>query len=92
MIMLSACAKTELKPSDEVFIGITNECRCKISIFNCDTGRQFLHDIFDCNYISILAIKLPPGKYKLKAENFQGRIVCKSFTKSRYLKEIDIEF
>jgi hypothetical protein len=72
--VLESCMKTDLKVSDEVLVSITNECRARIYLYNYDTGRQYLSDMFDCSYVSMIAIKVVPGKYKVKAETYQGKI------------------
>lgn len=91
-ISSAACTKEEQKTSNEVLISITNECRATIKLYNIDTGKQYLSDIFNCSYISILPIQIKPGKYKIKAETYQGKSVTKEFKKGLYSQEIDIEF
>jgi len=82
----------EQKISDEVLVSITNECRARIFLYNCDTGNQYLQDMFDCSYVSMIAIKVVPGKYKVKAETFAGKSVSKTFTKGPYAQTLEIEF
>jgi hypothetical protein len=89
---LAACKKEEQRTSDEVLVSITNECRAQIKLYNYEDGRQYLSDIFDCSYVSILPIKVKPGKYKIKAETYQGKSVTKTFTKGVYAQTLDIEF
>lgn len=89
--VLQSCMK-EQKVSDEVLVSITNECRARIYLYNYDTGRQYLSDMFDCSYVSMIAIKVAPGKYKVKAETYQGKTVTKTFKKSAYAQTLDIEF
>ena len=84
--------KGEPRPSDEVLITVTNECSCSIKFYNYDDESHYLSDDFDCNYASILPIKVKRGKYKIKAENYHGKTVTKEFTKGLYSQEIDIEF
>ena len=92
MIIISSCMKEDPRPSDEVLISITNECKAVIKLYNFDTGSQYLSDVFDCDYVSMIAINVKPGKYKIKAETYQGKSVTKNFTKGLYSQEIDIEF
>jgi len=40
----------------------------------------------------MIAIKVAPGKYKVKAETCQGKTVTKTFKKGVYAKTLDIEF
>jgi len=90
--VLQSCMKEDLKVSDEVLVSITNECRARIYLYNYDTGRQYLSDMFDCSYVSMIAIKVVPGKYKVKAETYQGKTVTKTFKKGAYAQTLDIEF
>ncbi|MGN6802386.1 MAG: hypothetical protein ACTHJN_10795 [Ginsengibacter sp.] len=90
--VFQSCMKQNLKPSDEVLVSITNECRARIYLYNLDTGRQYLSDIFDCDYVSMLALKVKPGTYKVKAETYQGKIITKTFKKGPYAQTLDIEF
>ncbi|HUZ60093.1 MAG TPA: hypothetical protein VMU83_15070 [Hanamia sp.] len=92
MIILSGCKKAEPKVSNDVLVSITNECRARIYLYNYDTGRQYLSDMFDCSYVSMIAIKVVPGKYKVKAETYQGKTVTKTFKKGVYAQTLDIEF
>jgi hypothetical protein len=92
MMILSSCMKQNLRPSDEVLVSITNECRARIYLYNYDTGNQYLSDIFDCSYVSMIALKVKPGTYKVKAETYQGKTVTKTFTKGPYAQTLDIEF
>lgn len=91
MILLISCNKATPTPSDEVLLNITNECRCRIKVYTLD-DRQYLSDVFDCSYISHISIKLKPGMYKIKAENYQGKIVSKEFKKEYFAQEFAIEF
>jgi hypothetical protein len=54
--------------------------------------RQYLSDVYDCSYQKILPLKMERGAYKIKAENFQGKVVTKNFTKGIYSQELNIEF
>jgi len=90
MTILQSCTKDQV-PSDEVLISITNECRCKIKVYDMNQ-RNVLQDIFDCSYKSILPLKLKPGKWKIVAETYQSKTITKLFTKGLYAQEIDIEF
>lgn len=92
MTIISSCMKSEPRTSNEVLVSITNECRARIYLYNYDTGRQYLSDMFDCSYVSMIAIKVVPGKYKVKAETFQGKTVTKTFKKGVYARTLDIEF
>jgi hypothetical protein len=89
--ILSGCGKSEQTPSNEVLISITNKCRARIKVYDMN-DTQTIHDIFDCSYVSILPIKVKPGKYKIKAETYQGKSVTKTFTKGVYAQTLDIEF
>jgi len=40
----------------------------------------------------MMAIKVKPGKYRIKAETYQGKSVTKTFTKGPYAQSLDIEF
>jgi len=86
------CVKQEPAISDEVILSIANECRATIKLYNYDSGKQYLSDMFDCSYVSILALKIQPGKYKVKAETFRGKVVEKIFTKGPYAQDLYIEF
>ena len=90
--VLQSCMKADLKVSDEVLVSITNECRARIYLYNYDTGRQYLSDMYDCSYVSMIAIKVKPGTYKVKAETYQGKSVTKTFKKGAYAQTLDIEF
>jgi len=92
MIIISSCMKEEPRTSDEVLVSITNECRATIKLYNYDDGRQYLSDIFDCSYVSMIAINVKPGRYKVRAESFSGRSAEKIFTKTKYSQELNIEF
>ena len=74
--------KEDLKVSDEVLVSITNECRARIYLYNYDTGRQYLSDMFDCSYVSMIAIKVVPGKYKVKAETYREKAFPKHLKKA----------
>ena len=76
--------KAKEKVSDEVAITVLNECTATIYLYNNDTGSQYSKDIFDCEYVSVLRIKVAAGTYKVKAETSQGKTVAKTFTKSVY--------
>ena len=80
------------RTSDEVLLSITNECRAQIKLYEFDSGRQYLNDIFDCSHVKMIAIKVKPGKYRIKAETYQGKSVTKIFTKGPYAQSLDIEF
>jgi hypothetical protein len=87
----SSCTKEE-NVSDDVFVTVYNECRAEIKVFDMTDGRQCLNDMYDCEHVSFLPIRLPSGRYKLRAETFQGRIAEKQFTKTRASQSIDIFF
>jgi predicted membrane-bound dolichyl-phosphate-mannose-protein mannosyltransferase len=91
MILLVSCSKNEQKISDEVLLTVTSECRCAVKIYNMD-DRQYLSDVYDCSYQKILPLKMERGAYKIKAENYQGKVVSKIFTKGNYSQNLNIEF
>ncbi|HVA98050.1 MAG TPA: hypothetical protein VNG53_04070 [Bacteroidia bacterium] len=86
------CKKIEQRTSDEVLFSITNECRANIKFYNVIDGKQSLSDIFDCSYVSFIALHVEPGKYKVKAETASGRSAEKFFTKGKFSQELNIEF
>ena len=92
IITILSCQKQEPRVSDEVLFSITNECRARIKFYNVIGGQQYLSDIFDCSYVSFIALHLEPGKYKVKAETASGRSAEKLFTKGRFSQELNIEF
>ena len=65
----------------EVLLTITNEYRAQIKLYEFDSGRHYLSDMFDCSYLHLIALKVKRGKYRIKAETFQGKIDSKTFTK-----------
>ncbi|HEY5370178.1 MAG TPA: hypothetical protein VIJ75_14440 [Hanamia sp.] len=71
---------------------ITNEYRAQIKSYEFYSGRQYLSDIFECSYVQMIAIKVKPGKYRIKAETYKVKIVSKTFTKGPYAQTLDIEF
>jgi hypothetical protein len=87
----SSCAKEE-NVSDDVFVTVYNECRAEIKVFDTTDGHQCLNDMYDCEHVSFLPIRLEPGTYNLRAETSQGRIAEKQFTKTRASQSIDIFF
>lgn len=89
---MCSCTKAKEKVSDEVGITVLNQCTATIYFYNNSTGAQYSKDIFDCEYLSVLRIKVAPGTYAVKAETFQGKTVTKTFTKSVYAETLDIEF
>jgi hypothetical protein len=91
LILLASCSKYEPRTSNEVLLTVTNECVCTVKVYNMD-DRQYLSDIYDCNYIKILPLKMERGAYKIKAENSQGKVVTQDFTKGIYSQELNIEF
>ncbi len=86
-----SCSKEKQKVSEEVLMTVTSECRCRIKVYKMD-DRQYLSDIYDCSNQKILPLKMERGTYKIKAENFQGRVITKTFTKGIYSQELNIEF
>ena len=90
--IITACSKEQPTPSREVLVSITNECRAKLLVYDTSEQHQKLMDIYDCSYKSILPIYLDEGYYKIVAENFQGKKVKKTFTKSRYAMTLDVAF
>lgn len=91
LLILFSCTK-EPRVSDEVIVTVTNECSARIFFYHYDTNEQYLSDIFDCNYVSMIAIKAKPGTYKVKAETSRGKTVTKTFIKTRYAQTLDFEF
>jgi hypothetical protein len=91
-LLLSSCIKTGEKVSDEVLVTVLNERTTTITFYNNDTGQQVPKDIFDCEYVSVLRVKIPPGTYTVKAETSTGKTVTKTFTKSVYAGALGIEF
>jgi hypothetical protein len=91
IILLASCSKNEQRVSSEVLLTVTNECACTIKVYNID-DKQYLSDVYDCSYQKILPLKMERGAYKIKAENFQGKVVTKNFTKGIYSQELNIEF
>lgn len=93
MIIISSCTKQDpQKISNEVLLSITNECRARIKFYNVTDGRQYLSDMFDCSYVSLIELHVEPGKYKVKAETASGRSAEKLFTKGKFSQELNIEF
>jgi hypothetical protein len=87
----SSCAK-EGNVSDDVFVTVYNECRAEIKVFDMTDGHQCLNDMYDCEHVPFLPIRLEPGTYNLRAETSQGRIAEKQFTKGLASQSIDIFF
>ncbi|MDE3182805.1 MAG: hypothetical protein KGM16_05240 [Bacteroidota bacterium] len=92
IILFSGCMKAKEKVSDEVLVSVLNQCTATIYLYNNHTGAQYSKDIFDCEYVSVLRIKVAPGTYKVKAETSQRKTVTETFTKSVYAERLDIEF
>lgn len=92
MLIVCGCTKAKEKVSDEVTVSVLNECTATIYLYNNDTGSLYSKDIFDCEYVSVLRIKVASGTYTVKAETSFGKIVIKTFTKSVYAETLDIEF
>jgi hypothetical protein len=91
MLLVCSCTKAKEKVSDEVVITVLNQCTATIYFYDAN-GDQYTKDIFDCEYVSVLRIKVAPGTYTVKAETSQGKTVTKTFTKSVYAETLDIEF
>ena len=91
LLLLFSCTKEDQRISDEVLLTVTNECTCSVKVFQMD-GRQYLSTIFDCQYVHILPLHIASGTYTIKAENFQGKQVTRSFTKGNYSQNLNIEF
>ena len=89
--IIPSCIKEE-SISNDVFIAIYNECRAQIKVYRIDDGRQCLRDMYDCSYVSFLHIQLPPGRYKLRAETYQGHVAEKKFTKTNASQNVEITF
>src|SRR5665647_588724 len=93
MIIISSCTKQEpQRTSNEVLVSISNTCRARINFYSITDGRQYLSGIFDCSYVSFLALSVEPGRYKVKAETASGRTAEKLFTKGKISQELNIEF
>lgn len=90
IILTAAECTKEQKASDEVRITLTNECRCKVKIYKQDSA--YLSDVFDCDYISILSIRMAKGNYVVKADNYRGKKKEIKFIKGLYQQNLDIEF
>ena len=91
MILLVSCSKENQRMSDEVLLTVTSECNCSIKVYKMD-GSQYLSNIFDCEYLHILPLKIESGTYTIKAATPQGKQVNKLFTKGNYSQELNIEF
>lgn len=76
----------------ELVVSVINESTATITFYNKNTGDQIQQDIFDCEYVSVLRIQLPPGTYTVRAETSTGKTVIKTFTKSVYAGTLEIEF
>ena len=61
-------------------------------MFKITDRQQYLSDMYDCNYINFLPIKLPSGEYKIRATTSLGRVAETQFTKERGSKSVDINF
>lgn len=90
--VFQSCMKADLKDSNDVFVTVYNECQAEIKVFKTNDGERFLSDMYDCNYINFLPIKLPPGEYLIRATTYQGRVAETQFTKERRSKSVDINF
>ncbi len=91
MLLICSCTKARNKLSDEVRVSVLNQCTATISFYDTNSD-QYSKDIFDCEYVSVLRIKVAPGTYTVKAETYLGKSVTKTFTKSVYAQTLDIEF
>ena len=91
MLLICSCTKAKEKVSDEVTVSVLNQCTATITFYDTN-GLQYTKDIFDCEYVSVLRIKVAPGTYTVKAETLEGKSVTKTFTKSVYAGKLDIEF
>ena len=91
MLLVCSCTKAKEKVSDEVRVSVLNQCTATITFYDAN-GDQYTKDIFDCEYLSVLRIKVAPGTYTVKAENIHGKIVTKTFTKGPYAQSLDLEF
>ena len=59
MIIFPGCMKAKEKVSDEVTIVVLNECTATIYFYDTN-GNQYTKDRFDCEYVSVLRIKVAP--------------------------------
>jgi hypothetical protein len=91
MLLVCSCTKAKEKVSDEVRVTVLNECTATITFYDT-TRHQYTKGIFDCEYFSVLRMKVAPGIYTVKAVTLQGKTVTKTFTKSVYAETLDIEF
>ena len=71
-----------------IWSDITNECRAQIKLYEFDSGRQYLYEMFDCSYLHLIALKVKRGKYRINAETYQGKSVGKTFTKGPYINPL----
>jgi hypothetical protein len=92
LIIISGCSKQEPQVSDEVLFSITNECQATIKFYDVTDGQQSVSDIFDCGYVSKIALHIKPGTYRVKAETTSGRFSEIVFTKTKYFQELNVEF
>ncbi|HVA97505.1 MAG TPA: hypothetical protein VNG53_01310 [Bacteroidia bacterium] len=92
IIIISSRTKEEPFVSDEVLFSISNEWQANIKFYNVIDGKQCLSDIFDCSYVSFIALHVELGKYKVKAETAFGRSAEKLFAKGKFSQELNIEF
>ena len=91
ILIISGCIKDRQQVSDEVTVSVLNQCTATLYFYD-NTGAQYAKDIFDCNYVTVLRMKIAPGTYTVKAETTLGKTVTKTFMKSVYAETLDIEF
>ena len=82
MLLICSCTKAKEKVSDEVAITVLNQCTATIYFYDTN-GDQYTKDIFDCEYVSVLRIKVAPGTYTVKAETFPGKDSYQNIYKKR---------
>jgi len=91
ILIISGCIKDRQQVSDEVTVSVLNQCTATRYFYD-NTGAQYAKDIFDCNYVTVLTMKIAPGTYTIKAETLEGKSVTKTFKKGLYGQSLVIEF
>jgi predicted nucleic acid-binding Zn finger protein len=90
ILLFISCSKSTPRHSDELLISVTNECACSIKFYKEDI--LVASTIFDCNYVHILPVVLPKGKYKIVSDNSFGKTVEILFEKMYYAQSLTIRF
>ena len=85
MLLICSCTKAKEKVSDEVTVSVLNECTATIYFYDTN-GHQYTKDIFDCEYVSVLRIKVAPGTYTVKAETSREKALPKHLQKAFMLE------